>query len=96
MSTSTKKSASQRNKRAIKLSTEKAAEAARPVRAMVKRQEIHTMQPKKRPTTIADEYLRVFKYHPSPNQGMYTDHDSLEQPSELRYVLSTTSPYAEV
>lgn len=37
-------------------------------------------------------YLQVFTPHPLPYQGLHTEEDSLEQPSQLKYVPSTTTP----
>ncbi len=44
---------------------------------------------------IEMEYLSLFTSKPMPNRSLYTENDSLEQPSELKYIPSTTSPYAE-
>ncbi len=38
------------------------------------------------------DYLKLFTPLPLPYQGVYTDEDSLEQPSALKYVPSTTTP----
>jgi hypothetical protein len=43
---------------------------------------------------IEKEYLKVFSPHPLPFQGLYTDEDSLEQPSALKYVPTTATPNA--
>ena len=48
---------------------------------------------KGQPATIEDEYLRVFTSIPLQNHGPYGDNYSLEQPSELKYMPSTTSPH---
>lgn len=58
------------------------------------------VSPKKQQKTrkrseIEREYQRVFFAYPLPNQGIYTEDDSLEQPSALKYVPSTTTPSAE-
>jgi hypothetical protein len=45
-----------------------------------------------RDKTIEKEYKTVFSPYPLPYQGTYTDEDSLEQPSALKYVPSTTTP----
>jgi hypothetical protein len=47
---------------------------------------------KPRKHAIEREYESVFSPHPLPYQGIYTDDDSLEQPSALKYVPSTTTP----
>jgi hypothetical protein len=47
---------------------------------------------KTRPVTIEQDYVQIFNPHPLPYQGLYTDEDSLEQPSQLKYVPSTTTP----
>lgn len=44
---------------------------------------------------IEREYETVFSPHPLPYQGIYTDEDSLEQPSALRYVPTTATPAVE-
>lgn len=49
-------------------------------------------QKKKETTTTENNYLQIFTPHPLPYQGLYTDEDSLEQPSQLKYVHSTTTP----
>jgi hypothetical protein len=49
-----------------------------------------------RPATIEREYVRLFTVPPAPQQSFYADDYSLEQPSALKYVQSTTSPNAEV
>ena len=41
------------------------------------------------------QYTKIFFPHPLPYQGIYSEEDSLEQPSALKYVPSTTSPNAE-
>jgi hypothetical protein len=46
----------------------------------------------KRPAKTEQDYLQIFTPHPLPYQGLYTEEDSLEQPSQLRYVPSTTTP----
>jgi len=47
---------------------------------------------KQGPATIEQNYVQLFTPHPLPYQGLYTDEDSLEQPSQLKYVPSTTTP----
>ncbi len=39
-------------------------------------------------------YLQLFTSNPLPSHGLYTDDDSLEQPSALKYVPSTSNPNA--
>jgi hypothetical protein len=47
----------------------------------------------KKPTRSTEQdYVQTFTPHPLPYQGLYTDEDSLEQPSQLKYVPSTTTP----
>jgi hypothetical protein len=50
---------------------------------------------KQREKNIEQEYRTVFSPNPLSYQGSYIDGDSLEQPSALRYVPSTTTPAAE-
>ena len=45
---------------------------------------------------IERDYQRVFLPHQLPYRGIYTEDDSLEQPSALTYVPSTTTTRAEV
>ena len=45
--------------------------------------------------TIERKYQQMFTPHPLPFQGLYTDDDSLEQPSELKYVPATSTPNVE-
>jgi hypothetical protein len=45
-----------------------------------------------RPAKIEEDYSRVFTPHPLPYHGIFTEQDSLEQPSQLIYVPSTTTP----
>jgi len=45
---------------------------------------------------IERDYQRVFLPHQLPYRGIYTEEDSLEQPSALTYVPSTTTTRAEV
>ncbi len=47
---------------------------------------------KKKITVDEQNYVQIFTPHPLPYQGLYTDEDSLEQPSQLIYVPSTTTP----
>jgi hypothetical protein len=51
--------------------------------------------PKKRNKTIEQEYQQTFTPHTLPYQGIYSDDDSLEQPSELKYVPTTSTPRVE-
>jgi hypothetical protein len=44
---------------------------------------------------VEKQYLKVFSPHPLPFQGLYTDEDSLEQPSALKYVPTTATPSVE-
>ena len=44
---------------------------------------------------IENDYLQVFVPRPLLSQGLYTDEDSLEQPSELQDVPSTSAPSVE-
>ncbi|HWG22252.1 MAG TPA: hypothetical protein VG225_17135 [Terracidiphilus sp.] len=41
---------------------------------------------------IEKQYLQLFAAFPLPYNGLYTDDDSLEQPSAQKYVPSTTMP----
>jgi hypothetical protein len=41
------------------------------------------------------QYEGIFTPHPLPYQGVYTDEDSLEQPSALKYVPTTSTPNIE-
>jgi len=43
---------------------------------------------------IEELYRKIFIGMPLPNRGLYRDEDSLEQPSALKYVPSTTTPTA--
>lgn len=45
---------------------------------------------------IEREYRQIFTPRPLPFHGLYTDDDSLEQPSELKYVPATSGTNAEV
>lgn len=45
-----------------------------------------------RPAKIEQDYTRMFTAYPLPYQGLYTDDDSLEQPSQLKSVPSITTP----
>ncbi|MGD0270239.1 MAG: hypothetical protein ABSB14_14325 [Candidatus Sulfotelmatobacter sp.] len=45
--------------------------------------------------TIERRYRQMFTPHPLPFQGLYTDDDSLEQPSELKYVPTMSTPNVE-
>ena len=53
-------------------------------------------QPKKRikvpASEIEQQYRQMFTSYPLPYHGIYTDEDSLEQPSALKYVPSTSTP----
>jgi hypothetical protein len=56
----------------------------------------HTKARTKTPTkTIEREYQETFTPRTLPYQGLYTDEDSLEQPSELEYVPTTATPNVE-
>lgn len=41
---------------------------------------------------IEKKYSQVFNAFPLPYHGVYTDDDSLEQPSALKYVPTNSSP----
>ena len=81
--------------RAIKQGTKIVAKRATPARARMDNQRktkmpSHTMPP------IEQEYVRLFSVPQAPQPSFYADDYSLEQPSALKYVQSTTSPNAEV
>jgi hypothetical protein len=44
---------------------------------------------------IEREYRQTFTPLPLPYHGVYTDEDSLEQPSELEDIPTTSIPFAE-
>jgi hypothetical protein len=45
------------------------------------------------PTVATEEqYRQFFAPFMLPSRGLYTDQDSLEQPSALKYVPNTTTP----
>ena len=46
--------------------------------------------------TLEDKYRKLFSPVSLPYQGLYTDEDSLEQPSALRVWPTTTTPGVEV
>jgi hypothetical protein len=51
---------------------------------------------KKQPSMMIErEYLQVFNPMPLPSHGLYTEEDSLEQPSELPDVPSISVPSIE-
>lgn len=50
----------------------------------------------KKPATLEQEYLQTFAPRQLPYQGLYTDEDSLEQPSPLKYFPSTATPGIEM
>lgn len=52
-------------------------------------------QKRKKRHEIERKYLTVFSPHTLPSQGVYTDEDSLEQPSALKYVPTTATPRVE-
>lgn len=52
-------------------------------------------EPRKGKSTPEMDYRQLFTPLPLPYQGVYTDDDSLEQPSALKYVPATTTPNAE-
>ncbi len=52
-------------------------------------------KPRNRKQKLEREYQQTFTPHPLPYQGLYTDADSLEQPSALKYVPSTSTPNVE-
>jgi len=60
------------------------------VRAKMKEQ----LKRKKRPE-IERKYLTIFSPQRLPSRGAYTDDESLEQPSALKYVPTTATPHAE-
>lgn len=47
---------------------------------------------KKAPNTLEEAYEEFFTPHPLPYQGIYTDADSLEQPSPLKFFYTTATP----
>jgi hypothetical protein len=46
----------------------------------------------KHPTKTEQDYVQIFSPHSLPYRGLYTEEDTLEQPSQLIYVPSTTTP----
>ncbi len=44
---------------------------------------------------IEKEYMTIFSPNKPPSQGADTDAESLEQPSELKYVQTTATPQVE-
>jgi len=57
----------------------------------MKKQKHHKGREKK----LEQKYQQLFTPHLLPRQGLYTDADSLEQPSALKYVPSTATPNVE-
>ncbi len=53
------------------------------------------LQKRKKRPEIEREYLTIFSPPRLPSQGAYTDEDSLEQPSALKYVPTTATPHVE-
>lgn len=51
---------------------------------------------KKKERQIERDYRTVFSPISLPYQGIFTDEDSLEQPSALRYVPTTAAPTANL
>lgn len=49
-----------------------------------------------KPSELVKTYLSLFRSYPLPYQGLYTDEDSLEQPSALHVVPTTSSPGIEI
>jgi len=47
---------------------------------------------KTRGSSVERDYQTIFTPHSLPYQGLYTDEDSLEQPSALKYVPTTATP----
>jgi hypothetical protein len=47
------------------------------------------------PSPLERDYLHTFTHRQLPYQGLYTDEDSLEQPSELMDVPSISVPSIE-
>ena len=79
----------------IKQSTKNGAKSSRSVGFRMKNQ-LKTKMSLARPTTIEQEYVRLFTVPQTPDQCFHTDDYNLEQPSALKYVPSTTAPNAEV
>jgi len=52
--------------------------------------------PKNHKKTLEDKYRNLFSPVSLPYQGLYTDEDSLEQPSALKVCPTTTTPGVEV
>jgi hypothetical protein len=53
-------------------------------------------QPKgRRQNKLEQQYQQLFTPYLLPYQGLYTDADSLEQPSALKYVPTTATPNVE-
>jgi hypothetical protein len=63
----------------------------RSTRRPVKKQK----QPKRREKTLEREYQQTFSPHPLPYQGLYSEEDSLEQPSALKSVPTRATPGAQ-
>ena len=51
-----------------------------------------TVKETKHPTKTEKDYVQIFTPHSLPYKGLYTEEDTLEQPSQLIYVPSTTTP----
>ena len=79
----------------IKALAKAVAKSSRSMGVRVKNQE-KTKMNSVRPTTIEQEYVRLFTGPKTPLQGFYSEDYDLRQPSVLKYVPSTTEPNAEV
>jgi hypothetical protein len=83
--------------RDIKLATNNSLKSLPSVKGRMKNRGKTTMPSMTRQSAkIEQEYARLFTVPQTPQQSFYADDYSLEQPSALKYVPSTTSPNAEV
>lgn len=81
----------------IKLATRNRLKSLPPAKGRMKNRGKTTMPSMARQSAkIEEEYVRTFAVPQNPQQSFYADDYSLEQPSALKYVPSTTSPNAEV
>lgn len=60
------------------------------------RKAVKKQDKKQKEKKIERDYQTVFSPMPLPYQGIFTDEDSLEQPSALRYIPTTAAPTANL
>jgi len=74
-------------KRAKQLRTQR-----NPIKGVAMKTRKDKMPETQKDKTLQVQYQKLFTSFPLPYNGLYTDEDSLEQPSAFKYVLTNATP----